>query len=57
MSEFKINPGKATVKGNLFKGDLINDSTITKNNANVTKDRTLTVDDKTIKTFLINYTA
>jgi hypothetical protein len=57
MSEFKINPGKATVKGNLFKGDLINDSTITKNNANVTKDRTLTVDDKTIKTFLITYTA
>lgn len=57
MSEFKINPSKATVKGNLFKGDLINDSTITKNNANVTKDRTLTVDDKTIKTFLITYTA
>lgn len=57
MSEFKNNPGSVIVKGNLFKGDLINDSTIVKTHANVTKNRTLTVDGKNINTFLITYTA
>lgn len=57
MSEFKINPGKATVKGNLFKGELINIGTAVKHHSNITLNRTLTVDGKTIKTFLITYTA
>jgi|GEM_PF-2876142 len=57
MSEFKINPGKATVKGNLFKGNLIDDSTIVKTHANVTKDLTLLVDGKTITMFKVSYSS
>lgn len=55
MSEFKINPSKATVKGNLFKGDLVDPLTITLNNSSVLLDQSLVVDGKTITTFKLSY--
>lgn len=55
MSEFKNNPGKATVKGNLFKGDLIDPLTITLNNSSILLDQSLVVEGQTITTFRISY--
>lgn len=55
MSEFKINPSKTTVKGNLFKGDLIDTGTILLNNSSVLQNQSLIVDGKPITTFRVSY--
>jgi hypothetical protein len=52
MSDIIVTPATVVVKGNIFQGTLLTD--IIYHNAVVVDDRTATVDDNTITTFLVS---